>query len=206
MTKDKISRSALSTIFNLVIFCCFILFMSSCETEEPEEENVEEMITKVTVNFIPTGGGNTISVSAIDPDGDGPQDMEPEGDVNLEYNLEYSLELEFENALESPPEDITLEILEEGDEHMIFFGWTGDVFFDPDNGDISSNREDIRYEDSDDNGFPIGLETLWTTNMEESEGSFRIVLKHQPDLKTATSGVSTGATDVDVSFNIVVAK
>jgi hypothetical protein len=32
------------------------------------------------------------------------------------------------------------------------------------------------------------------------------VLKHQPDLKSATSGYTTGETDVDVSFVINVAE
>ena len=206
MKKDKMLKSVLSFTFKLFMAFLVITQFSNCETEEPEEENVEEVISKVTLHFTPAGGGGTISVSAIDPDGDGPQDMAPEGDINLLMNLEYTLELEFTNDLETPPEDITEEIREEADEHMLFFGWKDGLFFNPANGNINTNRDDVRYDDEDGNGFPVGLETTWTTANMEDSGEFRVLLKHQPDLKSATSGVTTGATDVDVSFNLVIEK
>jgi hypothetical protein len=43
------------------------------------------------------------------------------------------------------------------------------------------------------------LETSWTTGA-ASSGTFRVVLKHQPGLKSATSGSSTGETDLDITF------
>ncbi len=206
MTKGKILKWALSIISNVLIVTVISVSLTNCKTEEPEKENVEESITKITLHFTPTGGGSTISVSAIDPDGDGPQDMLPEGDVNLEYNLEYDLVLEFTNHLENPPVDITAEIQEEGEEHMVFYGWTTGLFFNPSNGDINANRDNVRYQDMDGNALPIGIETKWTTSNQTIDGDFRVVLKHQPDLKSETSTVSTGATDADITFHVVIAK
>jgi hypothetical protein len=59
----------------------------------------------------------------------------------------------------------------------------------------------LNYEDEDDSGLPVGLITSWTSN-EISSGTFRIILKHQPDLKTTTSSSATGETDLDVEFDI----
>ena len=205
MTKDKTLKWVSSITFNVIIVLIIFSF-SNCKTEEPEKENVEEAITKITVHFTPVPGGSTITVNAIDPDGDGPQDMETDGTVYLEYNVEYDLEIEFSNPLVTPPVDITEEIRAEGDEHMIFFGWTTGLFFSPSNGDINTNRDNVRYQDEDNNGLPIGLETRWTTANQEMAGDLRVVLKHQPALKTASSTVSTGATDADVTFDVIIAK
>ena len=35
-----------------------------------------------------------------------------------------------------------------------------------------------------------------------SGGTFRTVLKHQPDIKTAVSGVSDGGTDLDITWTV----
>ena len=35
-----------------------------------------------------------------------------------------------------------------------------------------------------------------------SSGTFRVVLKHQPGEKTATSGFDVGGTDVDITWNV----
>jgi hypothetical protein len=59
----------------------------------------------------------------------------------------------------------------------------------------------VNYEDEDANGLPLGLETSWTTGA-ASSGKFRVMLKHQPALKTTSSTSSTGETDLDTEFTI----
>lgn len=184
-----------------------VIFLGACDTDDPEAENVEETITKVTLTFSPVTGGDDIVVTALDADGDGPQDVVIDKVISLESNFEYELSLKFENTLETPTEDITEEIREEGHEHLILFGWADGIFADPANGDINNNRNDINYLDEDDNGLPIGLQSSWTTGGDPAEGEFRVVLKHQPDgLKTETSGIVDGATDVDITFDIEIGK
>ena len=101
-----------------------------------------------------------------------------------------------------PAYDVTAEVEEEGDEHMFFFSWTNNVFNDPTgNGNIDNRNDDVNYEDEDANGLPLGLETFWTT-ASTSSGNFRVVLKHQPELKSATSDSNTGETDLDITFVI----
>ena len=53
----------------------------------------------------------------------------------------------------------------------------------------------------------MGLSTNWTTSC-TAEGNisdaFRVVLKHQPGEKTATSGIDVGGTDIDITWNVTV--
>ena len=98
--------------------------------------------------------------------------------------------------------DISAEVEAEGDEHMIFFGWTGNLFTNPSgDGNIDSRNDPVQYEDEDVNGLPLGLHTKWTTGASAS-GSFRILLKHQPDLKNETSTSEIGESDLNVMFEI----
>lgn len=200
--KNKVNLNLLTaTIF----FTAFIL--SSCKSDDPVKEDVPELITKVVLTFTPTGGGTPVVASATDPDGEGVQDILVNGAINLSTGTSYSLTLSLINELaepSSPEYNIADEVEEEGDEHMFFFGWTGNVFSDPaGDGNIDSRTDDVNYQDEDTGGFPIGLSTFWTAGS-PSTGTFRLLLKHQPDLKTATSDSSVGETDLDVEFEVIV--
>ena len=103
-----------------------------------------------------------------------------------------------------PEYDVTDEVEEEADEHIFFFSWTNNVFSDPSgDGNIDSRTDAVNYEDQDVNGLPIGLATSWTAGV-VSSGDFRILLKHQPDLKSATSESGVGETDLDLTFTVKV--
>lgn len=188
-----------------------LLFVWSCgdddgETPEPEEENPEEVITDVNLTFTPEGGGAAVTAAAQDPDGDGPLPLQVSSDIQLIENTTYTLSMELLNA-ENPNdvEDITEEIREEDDEHMFFFGWTDGLFGSPTgDGNIDNRADAVNYLDQDGSGLPVGLSTSWSTDNTGS-GTFRVVLKHQPDgLKTAASSSTDGDTDVDITWNIAV--
>jgi len=184
----------------LALFSITLLF--SCGDDDgPPDENEEEIIDLVTLTFTPTGGGNAIVVTATDPDGEGVMDMAPDAAIELASSTAYDLSIEFENTEEG--EDITMEVQEEGAEHMIFFGFTADIFSNPaGDGNVDARADAVNYNDQDINGQEIGLSTSWTTGSASTGGSFRIILKHQPDVKTATSGSSDGDTDVDIAWTI----
>ena len=181
-----------------------VSFLSGCDDEDPQKEDTPEMITKATLTFTPDAG-TPVVVTATDPDGEGVQDILVDSPINLESNKTYTLSISLINELADPSDeayDITQEVKEEGDEHMFFFEWTNNIFADPaGNGNMDNRNDDVNYEDTDANSLPVGLETLWTVGA-PSSGTFRVVLKHQPDLKTGTSGASVGETDLDISFDI----
>lgn len=166
----------------------------------PECENEEEVIDKVTLTFTPEGGGSPVVAIATDPDGPGPQDLQVE-DINLIESTTYELAITAENTIEG--EDITEEIEEEDEEHQFYFAWTGDIFTDPTgDGNIDNSNDPVNYNDQDENGLPVGLSTTWTTNVNMSAGTFRVALKHQPDIKSNTSTFEDGGTDLDITWNV----
>lgn len=183
-----------------------VVFLSGCDDNDPKKENTPELITTATLTFTPVGGGTTVTVTATDPDGEGVQNIGVDGPINLAVNKTYTLTVELINELADPsdPEyNITEEVEEEGDEHMFFFAWTNDVFSDPaGNGNMDNRSDDVNYNDEDNNGLPVGLSTSWTTIETTASGSFQIKLKHQPDLKSASSTSATGETDLDLTFTI----
>ena len=167
----------------------------------PPCENEEEVIDRVTLTFTPVGGGAPVVAVASDPDGPGPLDLTVE-DIVLIENTTYDLTLKVENTIEG--EDITEEIAGEAADHLFFFGWTGNIFSNPTgDGNIDNRQDPVNYNDQDINGLPLGLSTRWTTAAQMSSGTLRVVLKHQPDgLKTASSTLETGGTDLDLTWNI----
>ncbi|MBD3251013.1 T9SS type A sorting domain-containing protein, partial [Candidatus Uhrbacteria bacterium] len=167
----------------------------------PPCENEEEIITDVTLTFTPVDGGDPVTATAVDPDGAGPMDLEVSGEINLVENTEYTLTIELLNSIED--EDITEEIMEEDDEHMFFFAWSEGLFTDPMGDGNADNRADaVNYNDFDENNQPVGLSTDWTTSAGIMNDTLSIVLKHQPGIKSATSTIDDGGTDIDLTWNV----
>ncbi len=187
-----------------------ITVLSGCDTNDPQKEDVPELITKVTLTFTPTTGAPVV-VTATDPDGEGIQSIKVDGPINLTKGTSYVLGITLINGLAQPTDegyDITKEVEEEGDEHMFFFSWTGDAFAHPKgNGNIDARTDEVDYSGGDGakdaNGLPLGLRTSWrAADIGTTGASFRVLLKHQPGLKTSVSGSDAGETDLDVTFGL----
>ena len=171
------------------------------DPDAPPCENEEEIITDVVLTWTPTDGGTPVTAAAQDPDGEGPLDLEVLDPINLEFGTEYTMTVTLSNSIEG--EDITEEIMEEDDEHMFFYEFTNDFFANPTGDGNADDRADaVNYNDFDENMLPVGLSTTWTTTGDMGAGSFRIVLKHQPGIKSETSTINDGGTDVDLTFVI----
>jgi len=117
----------------LFLFASTIIVSCSDDDDAPEVENELEVITDVTLIFTnvadPT---NVVEARAQDPDGIGVEELEILDDIRLFTDTEYTLTYEILNALdEDDVEDIGDEILDEDDEHQLFFSFTEDAFSDP---------------------------------------------------------------------------
>ena len=189
------------------------LFLCACgEDAEVDDHNEGEVITTVTLTFMPEGGGAAVTAAFDDPDGDGGADptVDP---INLADGTTYTMTVTFENGLEDPPENITQEISDESDQHMIFY--TGTAVDGP-----ASDQPGApllhSYDDEDANGLPIGLaNTMMAT---AGDGEMTVTLRHLPPLndnavKTADlasevrdGGFSSigGSTDAQVNFAVSV--
>lgn len=179
-----------------------IRFLTGCDPIEPKPENEEEIINKVTLTFVKTGGAIDERVFiAFDSDGNGSTPIIID-EIVLELNTLYTLDIKLENTMAGV--NLTTEIENESEEHMFFFAWS-DVYSNPiGTGNIGPGQRNqpINYNDTDSNGLPLGLSTTWTTAATSQNSGFRILLKHQPGIKSATSSSEEGESDLDLTFAI----
>lgn len=190
-------------VFYALLASALLVTGCSDDDDDPEPVNEEEVITDLKLIFTnDANASDVVEARAQDPDGDGAQELQVLDAINLETGKTYTLTFEIENNLEDPGEDIGVEINEEDDEHQFFFGFTQDAFGNPDgDGNIDNSADPLNYNDSDDNGNPVGLSTSWTTSSNQvSDGEFTVMLQHQPDLKDADTGADVGDSDIDVTF------
>ncbi len=177
---------------SLLALLSILLLLSSCGKDDPIIPNEEELITTLNLTLTPDGSGNSILLSFQDLDGDG--GVAPIIRTSaLQANTSYNATVEFLNEQESPAEDITLEVVEEGDEHQVFYS-------------SSIPGVTVMYSDEDDMGNPVGISTVIETG-DAGSGQLTITLRHEPS-KTA-DGVSDGditnaggETDIEVTFDI----
>ena len=163
-------------------------------SDDPEDETAEELITTVEYTLTPNDGSAQVSMVFRDTDGDGtPEELTTTGQIMA--GVSYAGDIQFWNEVEDPAERVTEEIEEEDDEHQVFF-------------ETTLVGLTVAYNDTDDNGFPVGLSTTLTADT-PGEGGLRITLRHEPD-KTA-DGVQNGdisnaggETDIEVTFTFEV--
>lgn len=193
----------LLNIRSLTLIAAALIIAGCSDDDVPAAENQEEVINKVTLIFTSPTGGAARAFTYTDPDG--PGTTPPiQDDIVLAAGTIYTMNISLQNTLGEAVEDISQEVREEGEEHQIFFGWTGALFTSPTGlGNIGSeNQSIINYDDADNAQLPIGLATIWETAPTPVAGTFRILLKHQPGVKTEDSSSADGETDLDIEWNI----
>lgn len=187
----KMKKSMKNVTRSFLLFAAVLVF-SQCDTEEPEAENEEELITTVTMTFSAVGSDD-VEFILYDADGDGPiAPVYTNG--TLAANTTYTVEIEVLNEEEN--ENITEEILEEDEEHQFFFQKSNGL------------NLDFAYGDADDDGNPIGVASVFTTG-EASEGTLTVILRHEPNksadgVKNGDITNANGETDVQAIFNVVI--
>ena len=174
------------------------LDFSACSDDDdaPQVINEEEVITTLNLFLTPEGGGEIITFTYKDLDGDGsnPEITSPA----LSANTTYTGRVQFLNELEDPAEDITVEVLEEDDEHQVFY-----VVED------SLNATPTYTGALDNDGNPVGVEFSLAIG-DASQGNFTVFLIHEGDKNApgASEGNLSpqvgGETDIEVTFNVTV--
>lgn len=175
-----------------------IVFLSACSDDDsvPPIVNEEEVITTITATFTPAGGGDVVTLTSRDLDGDGPASPVVTVSGPFITNKTYNGAVTFLNELQNPAGNITEEIEEEGNAHQIFFlqGGTLGTF---------------TYTDVDINGNPVGLQFTYSAPATPATANLSIVLRHNPDKLAAgvANGIITnagGTTDAQVTFPVAV--
>jgi len=154
----------------------------------PITPNEEELITTVRLNFMDTSGVTT-TYEFNDPDGDGGN--APVIDtIILDKSETYDLNTEFLDASDpNDIEDITTEIRDEDDEHLVCY--------------TTSAVDGLSVSIIDTDGtYDVGLSAvvLTTDTASSINGTLKVTLKHQPGVKDGTC--APGETDVEVDFPV----
>ncbi len=165
---------------------------ANCEKDDPVIPNEEELITTVRYILTPNDGGPDRILRFQDVDGDGGSAPEISSDP-LAANQTYMGTIELLNEQIVPAEDVTMEILEEDEDHQFFY-----------ESNVSGLM--IAYDDQDANGYPVGLKSIITTS-DPGTGQITITLRHQPNkgADEVSAGVITnagGETDIEVTFTV----
>ena len=191
------------------------LFIGCSDVEDPHDhhhhDHEHEVMTTVELTF-DDGTNDPIVAIWADIEGDGDPVID---DINLASGTTYDVSVRFLNEMENPVEDVTPEILDEADQHQVFF--TGTAVSGPASTNADAVVEHV-YTDEDPNGDPLGLENEITSVM-TGTGDLEVTLRHMPPedgnpVKTSTLaadvdaggfGAIGGANDVSVTFALTVA-
>ena len=174
----------------LLVFILSIGFFS-CNDDDPTIPNEEELITTIIYTLSPVAGGDDVVFSFKDLDGDG-SGVPVIEEGKLAANTSYTGSIEFLNEQKTPVEDITDEVIDEGDEHQVFYIKTG------------TYNATFDYDDQDINGNPLGIATTLETGT-ASTGTLTIILRHEPKKpNNGTLADAGGETDVQVTFDIII--
>lgn len=161
----------------------------SCSSDDtPEQINEEELITQVILEVTETGTTNTMTYTWEEGSGSS-------GVIALESGKTYDVEVGFVNNSDlSNIIDITEEVIEEADEHQVFYETASTELT------ITPAGDDFK----DTEGNELGIKTTWTA-MSADEDAVVVYLIHEPVSKTGTTrGDLGGETDVEVSFDFTV--
>jgi hypothetical protein len=177
-------NSAYTHISRIAIVFALSVFFIQCKKDTPEEINEEEVINRVT-----------LTVTAAD--GSSNDYTWNQGDaiptIPLAANTISNVSVHFYDASDaSDIEDITEEVIEEADEHFVFYQISSASL------SISAASNDV----VDADGISINLKTEWTAAA-ASSGAVRVYLIHEPTSKTGASrGELGGSTDVELDFPV----
>lgn len=177
--------------FGLPILVLLLVAFAGCDSEEPDEgPGEEELITRVTLNLSPAGGGTDVVAEANDPDGDG-TDFQI-GTLTLTANTTYTGSITIYDDIND--EDITEEVEAEADEHQFFYI--------PGGGAASRVTVDITDEDS--NALPVGLEfTVAVSAGDAATGTLQVILGHYDE--APKDGVTqSDESDIDLQFPVTI--
>ena len=173
-------------LFKIKFIVLAMILIHSCSKDDPAEINQQEYISNVIMEIQSSDGSSqTIDLDVSE------QNTES---INLIANNDYTVEISFLNS--SDPNDIenvTLEVIEEADEHQVFYDFA-DVSVN-----VSSASDDIKV-----GSRGVLIKSIWNASSTGS-GISRVYLIHQPTNFDATTREAMGGfNDVAIDIPIVV--
>jgi hypothetical protein len=176
-------------------FLLLVLTMGACDkAENPEPADENELITTVTVRFTEPGSTTALAFTYRDTDGDGGQAPTKFDAITLKANTTYTVAIEFLDESKTPVDNITNEILEKKDEHLVVFTATPATLLT------------YTATDKDSRNLPVGLSGTAKTGA-AGTGKLKVQLRHQPPVNgqpVKNGTVTPGSDDVNLVFNLII--
>ena len=171
------------------------LFGTSCDhLDDPHDHSGDhDAVTTVTLTLVAQGTTDTTRVTWEDLDGIGGNNPNRIDTLILRPGSIYVGAVQFENRAESPVENINEEVLEDANEHQVFYA-------------VSNSLGQVTVLDKDGKGLPLGLtfSIATTTTAAAVPGSLTLSLYHY-DSESSKSGTDPAdETDVEVTFPLLV--
>ena len=187
----SITNFKLKTMKTCSMYGILAIAMLGCSDDDtPQIINAEELITTVILTLTPQSGEQVV-LTTQDLDGDGPDEPVSKVSGSFAENTQYQGVVAFLNETETPAEDITEEVIEEADEHQVFYT-------------ISEGLNiQTAYEDQDSQGNALGVQITLSTGV-ASQGSLTVTLRHEPVKPNTGIDSAGGETDVATSFDVIV--
>ncbi len=186
------TMKTMKTMKRCSMYALLAIAMIGCSDDDaaPLPVNEEEVITTVILTLTPESGEEVV-LTAIDLDGDGPGELVTTMSGSFSESTQYQGAVRFLNETETPAEEITDEVLEEADEHQVFYTTTEGL------------NIQTTYEDQDSQGNPLGLQITLTTGA-ASEGSLTVTLRHEPVKPNDGLDSAGGETDITTTFDVTI--
>lgn len=182
---------------SIILFTLSLLLTVAWSSCSKDEKNVQapapdnEVITTVQLKAV-----NTTDISdtpsakwvKLNPADTSAPDL-THASLHLRRNASYTVQVYFLDETKTPAEDITTEIKDRANYHLVCFSPASGL-----NLTVTATDHDTHTP-----ALPIGLTNLFTTTG-TSVGNLNVELHHQPDLKTGDC--SLGSIDADVNFSV----
>ena len=181
----------MKTMKTCSMYALLAIAMLGCSDDDtPDVINEEEVITTVILTLTPESGDQVV-LTTQDLDGDGPDEPVTIITGSFNENTQYQGAVRFLNETETPAEEITNEVIEEADEHQVFY--------------TVSNGLNITttYQDEDSNGNPLGVSITLETGA-ASAGNLTVTLRHEPVKPNDGLDSAGGETDITTTFDVTI--
>lgn len=170
------------------------LLATSCDhlSDPHDHAGDHEVVTTVTLTLVEQGTTDTTRVTWEDLDGIGGNNPNRIDTLILRPAAVYVGTVQFENRTESPTKSITNEVLQDANEHQIFYA-------------VSNSLGQITVLDKDGRGLPLGLTFSMSTTIAATAvpGALTVSLYHYESESSKNGTDPADETDVEVTFPLI---
>ncbi|HEV7348954.1 hypothetical protein [Telluribacter sp.] len=180
-------------LFGWGLLMGMMVLLTDCRrADDPEPQDENELITTVRLHFTEQGTTTVNTFEYKDPDGDGGNAPTRFDQIRLKPNTTYNMTVEILDESKSPAENITEEIAEEADEHLMVYTAT------------PASLLTYTYGDKDSRNQPLGLTGTARTGA-AGTGTLKVQLRHQPPVNgtpVKNGTAAPGSDDINLDFGL----